>query len=61
LKDIPYIVASFQNNAQVIPEDKRSILDNAVMIKEKLGIQISSSVNAIKILQDQGYKLENEE
>ena len=58
LKDIPYLVASFQYNAQLITEDKRSILDKAATIQEKLGITILSWEHFLKKLQDHGYRIE---
>jgi predicted nucleic acid-binding protein len=49
-KDVPYIVLSFQFNAEFVTKDERSILVSAKKIEETLGLKVRSWHEFLRLL-----------
>lgn len=48
-KDVPYIVSAFKNEAALVTDDKRSLLDLKEILRDKIGIKLFSSSNLMEL------------
>ncbi len=49
IKDIPYLVASFQNNAMLVTDDLRSIITKRQIIDKNLGLKILTTEEFLEL------------